>query len=163
MNWYMITLIGMSLSLDAFTVSLAAGGHSKSLKYIAALQFGIFFGIFQAFMPVLGYCSGTVIEKYLHNFEYWVAFLLLFAIGIKMIYETLHKNGLHIKTFGLKTIIALSIATSIDALIIGTSFAIIKNPIKLLIIVSGITTFILSFSGVLIGNRLKNIFGKKRN
>ncbi len=152
-------LIAVGLSMDAFAVSVCKGlsvGKTKLKHYVIT---GLWFGGFQALMPFMGYLLGSTFEKYIVSFDHWVAFILLSVIGINMIRESFKKEENETDaSFSFKNMFLLAIATSIDALAVGITFALLPDVnIFLAISFIGITTFILSGIGVKIGN----IFGMK--
>lgn len=162
MNMITILFIAFGLAMDAFAVSITNGITIKHQRINNALKIGIFFGSFQALMPLIGWLAGLRLRDFISGFDHWVAFGLLSLIGGKMIYEsTKIGDDKEIRSLNLFVLLLLSIATSIDALAVGLSFAFLKISIATPIIVIGIVTFILSFLGVLVGNRLGHFFEKK--
>lgn len=177
MDFISILFLAVGLAMDAFSVSITRGLTLKcNIKY--ALIIAIFFGGFQALMPVLGWFSGIQLQSIVSTLAPWIAFLLLLGIGLKMIYESLQKHGFcgititdceslspddedNSKVFSLKELLILSIATSIDAFAVGITFAILNTPIITPIIVIGLVTFILSFIGVYIGKNIGHLFENK--
>ncbi|MCL5113881.1 MAG: manganese efflux pump MntP family protein [Patescibacteria group bacterium] len=158
-----IILIAISLSIDSFAVSVSNGLTITHKKLLNALKVALFFGFFQAFMPVIGWILGSNLRNHAESFDHWIAFGLLASIGAKMIYESIknkRKNKIvsHIK---IQTLVGLSIATSIDALAIGITFALVNISLIQAVIVIGLITFLLSFLGFFIGNRLGNLFEEK--
>jgi putative Mn2+ efflux pump MntP len=148
--------------MDAFAVSITNGITIKHQRINNALKIGIFFGSFQALMPLIGWLAGLRLRDFISGFDHWVAFGLLSLIGGKMIYEsTKIGDDKEIRSLNLFVLLLLSIATSIDALAVGLSFAFLKISIATPIIVIGIVTFILSFLGVLVGNKLGHFFENK--
>lgn len=147
--------------MDAFSVSITRGLTLKcDIKH--ALLIAVFFGGFQALMPVVGWISGMQLQSIVSTLAPWIAFILLLAIGLKMIYESLsaeEDDGNLI--FSYKELILLSIATSIDAFAVGVTFAFLNISILLPIIIIGIVTFILSFAGVYIGKNIGHFFENK--
>lgn len=160
MNLTTIIIISFSLSADAFAVAIANGINLKFNKIKHAFRTALFFGFFQGFMPFLGWVSGKTIKLYVEKYSHIIAFLLLTYVGSVMIYEALKiqptKNDC--KVLKLKTLTILSIATSIDALAIGVTFALINVSIIQPIIIIGIITFIVSLIGIYIGNKFGCIF-----
>lgn len=158
-----IFIIAVSLALDAFSVSVASGIKSQKAQISKGLTLAFFFGAFQALMPLLGWYLGILIENFIASYSHWIAFVLLFLIGIKMIKEsfddTSEKEKLQI--FELKTLLLLSIATSIDAFIVGISLAVINIPLFISVAIIGIMTFILCFLGFLFGKKLGSFFEGK--
>ena len=153
-----IFLIGIGLAMDAFAVSVCKGLSMKKLEWRKAIIIALYFGIFQALMPAIGYFLGTTFESYVTSIDHWIAFVLLGFIGGKMIKESFEKDcEKGNDSVDFKTMIVLAIATSIDALAVGITFAFLKTNILLAISIIGIVTFILSLIGVKIGNE----FGSK--
>ncbi len=158
-----IILIAFGLAMDAFAVSVASGFIIKKLKFRQAFKIAFSFGGFQAIMPVLGWLAGLSIKGYIEQFDHWIAFALLGFIGGKMIYESfkIEKKEKSIDPLKFAVLLTLSIATSIDALAIGLTFAVLKVSIWTPIIIIGVITFILSLLGVYVGNRFGHFFEKK--
>ena len=154
-----IVLIAVCLSMDAFAVSITIGLSVDKPKIKEFLLPGIYFGSFQALMPLLGYLSGSYFANRIQNLDHWVAFVLLGAIGGKMIKESFSQKeeNLAENPFQIFKMLLLAIATSIDALAVGITFAFFEINILHAIIIIGITTFCISTGGVKIGN----IFGTK--
>ena len=159
MSIIQIGLIGIGLAMDAFAVSICKGLKMKKIEYGQSVVIAIFFGGFQAIMPLIGWMLGKQFESYIVSIDHWIAFALLAFIGGKMLYEAIknEEQDTCIVTFDLKELLILSIATSIDALAVGITFAFLKTNIWISIIIIGIITFILSFVAVIIGNK----FGAK--
>jgi putative Mn2+ efflux pump MntP len=159
MGFWEIFLIAIGLSMDAFAVSITLGLSVKKPKIIEYLIPGIYFGFFQALMPLIGYFAGTLFADKILNIEHWVAFVLLGLVGGNMIRESFSKEEEKIKEnpFNFIKMLLLAIATSIDALAVGVTFAFFQLNIFIAIIIIGLTTFIISIIGVKIGN----IFGSK--
>ncbi len=148
--------------MDAFSVSITNGLANKSFKTINAFKLGISFGSFQAIMLVLGWLAGISIIDFISGFDHWVAFGLLCFIGGRMIYESTKKgSGKLISSFGIGTLLMLSIATSIDALAVGMSLSFLNVPIITPALIIGIVTFSLSFIGVYLGNHFGHFLGNK--
>lgn len=162
MDFITIIFIAFGLSMDAFAVSIANGAILKKVTKNEALKIGAYFGGFQAFMPLLGWSLGVRFQNYITEIDHWIALLLLGFIGGKMIYETLKENKKgesqceaykSQEALSNKTLIILSVATSIDALAVGISFAFLKVSIIQSIVTIGLITFIICFLGVLIGKK----------
>ena len=163
MDLLTIIFISIGLAMDAFAVSVANGLIIKKKKFFNAFKFGFSFGLFQMIMPIIGWSAGTKLRHLIEGVDHWVAFGLLSFIGCKMIYEAfkidaIEKNESEI-TVGL--LLGLSIATSIDALAVGLSFAFLNISIVAPAIIIGVITFFMSYFGVLIGSRFGHIFEKK--
>lgn len=157
-----ILLISIGLAMDAFAVSVCKGLAMKKMSWKKAIIIGLYFGIFQAVMPVIGYFLGTTFERFITNVDHWVAFILLVGIGINMVKEAFDKESENRNdNVEMKTMLVLSIATSIDALAIGITFACLKIHIVMPVITIGLITFIISVIGVKIGNQFGDKYGKK--
>jgi putative Mn2+ efflux pump MntP len=160
-----LTIIGIALglSMDAFAVSVASGVSLRCFHIKHALRIAIFFGAFQAAMPVIGWLAGLTLRNLISQFDHWIAFGLLTVIGIKMIVESLGMEEEKEKcdTIDIGTLLLLAIATSIDALAVGVTFAFLGIAILTPILIIGIVTFGLSLTGVYIGDRLGHFFEKK--
>ena len=154
-----IIIIAIGLSMDAFAVSITLGLSVKKLKIRELLIPGIYFGFFQMLMPFIGYLAGINFAGKIQNLDHWVAFILLGIIGGKMIKESFEKedNKINEKSFSFLKMLLLAIATSIDALAVGITFAFFEINLLKTIIIIGLTTFCISICGVKIGN----IFGTK--
>lgn len=162
MHFFEIIIIGIALSMDSFAVSIANGIKIKEINIKHVLKIASSFSLFQAIMPVIGYFLGLSLKSFIQSVDHWIAFTLLGLIGIKMIYESL-KTKDDSQSFFLKkrVIISQSIATSIDALIIGTGLAFLGYSITVSAILIGITTFIFSFCGVYLGKKCGDLLKNK--
>jgi len=159
MKLFEIILIAIGLSMDAFAVSITLGLSVSKPRAREIITPGVFFGFFQAFMPIIGYFAGTYFTDKIQKFEHWVAFVLLGIIGGKMIMESFSKKEEEANEnyFKFTTMLLLAIATSIDALAIGVTFAFFKINIFMAATIIGSITLVISMAGVKIGN----IFGIK--
>lgn len=160
MQIWELLLIGISLSMDAFAVSVCKGLSMKTIHRKGTLITGLYFGGFQALMPLIGWALGKQFEKYIVAVDHWIAFLLLAFIGVNMIREALSEEGESCPasyTLDHRELFMLAIATSIDALAVGITFAFLQVDIIPAVSIIGCTTFILSIVGVVIGHR----FGSK--
>ena len=152
-------ILAIGLSMDAFAVSVCKGLATQRVNPKHMIIAGIWLGGFQALMPLIGYFLGTAFEKYVTAVDHWIAFILLGAIGGNMIKEAFSGGENEADgSFGFKTMLVMAIATSIDALAVGITFALLPD-VNIVAAVSfiGVTTFILSAVGVKIGN----VFGAK--
>ena len=147
-----IVLLAIGLSMDSLAVSVTGGAVIRNCTVCNMVKIGSFMGITQATMTVLGYLAGVGFQKYITAFDHWIAFVLLLYLGGKMIYDSTQEED-----EDSKTLFGLSIATSIDALAIGISLAILKSDIIIQASLIGIITFLMSVSGVYFGSR----FGRK--
>ena len=158
MGFIDIFLIGVALSMDAFAVSICKGLSVEKVEAKHLLTAGVYFGGFQALMPMLGFLLGFKFEKFIVSVDHWIAFVLLAIIGGNMIREALsNEEPEQDASFSFKTMLPLAVATSIDALAVGISFAFLGVNIIEAAALIGITTFVLSGVGVWVGN----IFGAK--
>lgn len=156
-----LLLIGIGLAMDAFAVSVCKGLAMEKLNKKQAVVIGLYFGGFQALMPFIGWALGIQFQQYITTIDHWIAFILLVLIGGNMMRESFHKEEEVIevadKPINHKEMLVLAVATSIDALAIGITFAFLGTPIIEAISIIGITTFLISVVGVVVGN----FFGSK--
>lgn len=153
-------LIAVGLAMDAFAVAICKGLAIKEIDIKKSIIIGLYFGIFQAGMPLIGYLLGSSFSSLVDKFDHWIAFILLLFIGINMIKES-KENDTKNSSIDFKTMILLAIATSIDALTVGITFAFFNLNIIFTIIMIGIITFILSIIGVIIGHEFGDKFKNK--
>jgi putative Mn2+ efflux pump MntP len=155
--------VAIGLAMDASAVSIADGISIKNIKQKDALRIALSFGLFQAIMPLIGWALGLSFRTFIESFDHWIAFGLLFVIGVHMILEAFQKKEPDCakrNCLNPKTLIVMSIATSIDALAAGISFSVLKMDIWLPIAIIGAITFVLSYVFLMTGNKLGNRFGK---
>lgn len=160
MSTFELFLIAAGLSMDAFAVSVCKGLSTKKISANHIFTVGIWFGGFQALMPAIGYFLGSAFESYINAFDHWIAFVLLGFIGGSMIHEAAKQKEIPTSnsSFQAKTMFPLAIATSIDALAVGITFALLPDVnIIAAILLIGLVTFI--FSGI--GLKAGNLFGTK--
>lgn len=157
MNILEIFIIAVGLSMDAFAVSICKGLSVQKLKPKHMLLVGVYFGGFQALMPLLGYLLGKQFEWLITSVDHWIAFGLLVLIGANMIKESFDKSDEVNDSFSVKSMLLLAVATSIDALAVGVTFAFLDVQIVPAIAIIGTTTFVLSVIGIKVGN----VFGAK--
>lgn len=151
-------IIAVGLSMDAFAVSVCKGLSVQKLEMRHALICGLYFGGFQALMPFIGYYLGSQFESMITQIDHWAAFILLGVIGINMLKEAREKEEEEMDaSFGIKAMLPLALATSIDALAVGITFAFLKVNILWAVVFIGAVTFILSVAGVWAGH----FFGMK--
>jgi len=158
-----IILIAFGLTVDSLAVSISTGLVVSQIKFIQAIRIALVLAFFQGLMPLIGWFAGYQIRNIIKDYDHWIAFVLLFIIGAKMIYESI-KNGDDRKDFNplkYSVMIGMAIATSIDALIVGVSFAFIDINIVLAVVIIGVLTFLVSMSGMFAGKKAGNYFGKK--
>lgn len=155
-------LIGVGLSMDAFAVSICKGLGMVKLRWKQGLVIGAFFGGFQAAMPLIGWVLGKQFEKYITSVDHWIAFILLGYIGGKMIWDAFHdEEGSCPAGFNLRELTMMAIATSIDALAVGITFAFLNVDILPAVGLIGLTTFTISLGGVWIGHRFGSRYKSK--
>ena len=159
MSYIELFLIAVSLAMDAFAVSVSNGLILPNVKKRNAVTFGLYFGLFQFFMPIIGYFLGNKLTKYVQQFDHWIAFILLGIIGFNMIKESFSEDEEDVpkekEILKVKNMTMLAIATSIDALAVGVTFAFIGNMnIVFACSVIGIVAFILSYAGLMIGKKI---------
>ena len=157
-----IILIAFGLAMDAFAVAVCKGLAIRKINFKKIVKVGLWFGIFQAFMPILGFLLGNSFAKFMQAFSNWIAFVLLTWIGINMLRELNKKEGETInEDISAKKMFPLAIATSIDALMVGITFSFLKINILTSALCIGIITFLLSMLGVKVGNRFGDKYEKK--
>lgn len=160
MGFAEISLIGVGLSMDAFAVAICKGLKMQRLNLKQTGLIALFFGGFQALMPIIGWFLGKQFERYITSVDHWIAFVLLAFIGGKMIYDSFHDDEKEDKEkdeFNIKELLLMAVATSIDALAVGITFAFLQTNIWSAVAIIGATTFVLSAVGVFIGHK----FGAK--
>ncbi|MFH1882535.1 MAG: manganese efflux pump MntP family protein [Planctomycetota bacterium] len=160
MDLVTIIVIAVGLAMDAFAVSIVSGSVYQQLHVRHALRIAVFFGGFQAIMPLIGFMAGLSVKEYIANYDHWVAFGLLSAVGGKMIYESFKIKSVeeNFDPSNIFVLLVLSIATSIDALAIGITLSLIVSSIAIAVIIIGLVTFVLSYLGVCIGKRFGHFF-----
>ncbi len=154
--------IALSLTMDAFSVCVAAGVKIRKPAFRHYFRMAFHFGLFQFMMPIIGYYGGVLLQDYISRYDHWVAFTLLSIIGLKMIWETLgHKDEDRNQSDPSrgKTLIMLSIATSIDAAAVGFSFALLKIPILVPSIIIGLVCMSFSALGIFLGRMIGSMIG----
>jgi putative Mn2+ efflux pump MntP len=163
MRLWTVLFIAVGLAMDAFAVSVVTGSVYKEFKLRHALRMALFFGGFQAMMPIIGFLAGLGLMGYIAPYDHWIAFALLAFVGGKMIYESFQIEAAERdrNPADLTVLLILSFATSIDALAVGITLSLLKAPIALAVTVIGVVTFVLSYSGVFIGKRFGHFFESK--
>ena len=155
-------LLGLGLSMDAFAVSASNGVLIRPFRVSDALKLALFFGGFQALMPILGWFGGRIVQGFVSAYAPRIAFGLLAFLGVKMIYEAFYgSSDRKVHALNYRMLFVLAIATSIDALAVGISFAILNNPILETAAVVGCVTFLMSFCGAILGYRIGHFFGNE--
>jgi putative Mn2+ efflux pump MntP len=164
MSFSTLFLIALGVSADAFAVALGKGLHMRTFNYRGALIVALAFGAFQAIMPVIGWLLANSFADYIRDYDHWIAFALLSVIGGKMLWEAFssHEDDEQdTDSINIRELLVLAIATSIDALAVGISFAFLPDvPIGGAAILIGLITFVISFIGVVVGHRVGNKLGK---
>lgn len=157
MNIFGMLITSLALASDAFSVSICKGLSIKKINLKDCIKVGLWFGIFQGIMPMIGYLFGIKYESIIIHFDHYIAFTLLLYIGIKMILESFKENNID-DELGFKTMFILSVATSIDALAFGIAYACAYNHSSgsIIFLIISVITFILSSIGVIIGNKIGN-------
>lgn len=155
-----VIAIAVGLAMDTFAVSIVTGAAYKQMHIRHTLRMAGFFGGFQAFMPVVGYLAGLSVRQYVSNFDHWIAFGILAAVGLKMIYESfkIKEERNTPNPANLAVVLVLAVATSIDALAVGITLSLVTHAIVLAVIIIGVVTFGLSFAGVYIGKKFGHFF-----
>ncbi|MDE7218796.1 MAG: manganese efflux pump MntP family protein [Oscillospiraceae bacterium] len=163
MGFAELFLIGVGLSMDAFAVAVCKGLAMPKIRWGQAAVIALFFGGFQALMPLAGWVLGQQFERYITSVDHWIAFILLCFIGGKMIWDTFHEEEVSRgqTEFSLKEMLMLSIATSIDAMAVGITFAFLQVQILPAVGLIGCTTFALSLAGVWLGCRFGSRYKDK--
>ena len=163
MGFLTIIAVAIGLSMDAFAVSIVTGSVYKELHVRHALRMALFFGGFQAVMPIIGSLAGLGLRAYISSYDHWIAFGLLVFIGGKMIYESfaIKSAEKNLDPSNLMVLLTLSVATSIDALAVGVTLSLLSGSIILAAAFIGLVTFCLSYAGVSIGKRFGHFFESK--
>lgn len=162
MQIFEVAFIGIGLAMDAFAVSICKGLQMRKINYRFTAIIAGFFGAFQAIMPLIGWFLGKQFQRYIVSVDHWIIFVLLGMIGINMIRESREREeeivcANEFEKLDYRELVLLAIATSIDALAVGVTFAFLKVNIVSSVLLIGIITFIITFGGIAIGN----IFGMK--
>ena len=164
MDFITLLLIAIGLSFDTFAVSVTTGLTICDIRFGQAIRVAIILAVFQAAMPLIGWILGKQVAQFIIEYDHWVAFGLLFILGTKMIYESFQNKDVERKFNPLKltVLIGMAIATSIDALVVGVSFAFFKDlNIYWTILIIGAVTFLVAMIGMLFGKKVGNKFGTK--
>ncbi|MHC4644497.1 MAG: manganese efflux pump MntP [Planctomycetota bacterium] len=155
-----IMLIAVGLAMDAFAVSIVSGSGYRQLQVKHALRMALFFGAFQALMPLVGALAGLAVKTHIENYDHWIAFALLVAVGCKMMYESfkIKSAGATLDPSNLLVLLALAVATSIDALAVGITLSFLVSSLTVAVIIIGLVTFVLSYLGIIIGKKVGHFF-----
>lgn len=161
MGMWELFVIAVGLSMDAFAVSVCKGLSVSRLKVSHSLTCGAYFGAFQALMPLLGWLLGIQFQAMINSIDHWIAFVLLGFIGANMIRESREEEESMDSSFGPRAMLPLAVATSIDALTVGVTFAFLQVNIVPAVLFIGVTTFVLSAAGVYVGRAFGARFQNK--
>ncbi len=161
MNIGEIIFLAIGLAMDALAVSVCKGMSVKKISISHALKCGIYFGGFQALMPVIGFFIGSSFSSFIGSFDHWVIFGILAGLGINMIVGAFKEEKEHNDDFSHKTMLLLAIATSIDALAIGVSFSLARTNVWIGALMIGIITFVITAFGTIAGHKLGNVLAGK--
>jgi putative Mn2+ efflux pump MntP len=163
MNIITILLIAVGLSFDTFAVSVSSGLTIRHIRFLQAVKIAFTLAVFQSLMPLIGWFLGNQVSGYIANYDHWVAFGLLSVLGLKMAYESLKKDkeNSNFNPLNLLVLLGMAVATSIDALVIGVSFALVEINIYWSILVIGVVTFLVSMVGMLFGKKVGGKLGKQ--
>lgn len=163
MEFIPLLLLAIGLSFDTFAVSVSTGLCLPNLRFVQAIKIALTLGFFQALMPFTGWVLGRQISNYISDYDHWIAFGLLSVLGVKMIYESFTTNEPEKCLNPLKPLVLIwmAIATSIDALVVGLSFAFLNLNIYWSVFVIGFVTYMVSMIGMLFGKKLGNRLGKR--
>lgn len=161
-NVISIFLIAVALAMDAFSVSMTKGFTQRTLTKSQILYYGLFFGGFQAFMPIVGYFCGNVIASIVEALAPIIGFILLLLIGLNMIRESLMDDEDEVTDcFSFREVTLLAVATSIDAFAVGITIALLRDPILISSLIIGIVAFVFTILGIFIGRKLGDYVGDK--
>lgn len=163
-SFYSILIIAIGLSADCFAVALSSSISKKALPLWQGFRVALSFGLFQAFMTVVGWWAGSRVIEFISSYDHWLSFALLLFVGGRMIWESLHeKEGKesNIDITKWLFLLTLSIATSLDALAVGLSFAFLKVNLTLASVTIGVVAFIITLSGFFAGKKLGALVGKR--
>lgn len=155
-----LLLIAVGVSMDAFAVSVCKGLSLSTVKPEHGIKCGLYFGGFQALMPVIGYYLGRLFSGFITAVDHWIAFILLLYIGVQLIRESRESEELDDK-MDVWTMLTLAVATSIDALTVGVTMAFLNINLWITVSAIGVTTFIFSYVGTMIGSKVGSVYGSK--
>ena len=162
MGFLELLIIAVGVSMDAFAVSICKGLSTRQVRVSDALTAGLWFGGFQALMPLIGFYLGVSFADFVAEVDHWIAFVLLGIIGAKMIKESFENESCDISSdFSCRSMLPMAIATSIDAFAVGITYAVLKTDILIPVIMIGVTAFIFTIIGLYLGKKIGNYFGDK--
>jgi manganese efflux pump family protein len=158
-----ILLIAFGLSFDTFAVSVSSGLILRKINFFDAMKIAFVLALFQGLMPLIGWLIGSGLRKYMMAYDHWIAFILLSVLGTKMIYESFQSEDERkpINPMRFTVMLSMAIATSIDALIVGLSFAFFELNIYLTVLLIGTVTFIVAMLGILFGKKAGAHLGQR--
>ncbi len=156
-----LVFMAIGLAMDAFAVSVCKGMTQSRMNWGNALKAGLFFGVFQALMPLLGYWAGVRFHRLISSYDHWIAFFLLGFIGGRMVFESFKQKEQADCSFGLRSMFILAVATSIDALAVGITLGFWETNIVTAVVLIGTVTFVMSFIGVKLGHLFGSRFSSK--
>ena len=164
MNLFSILIIAIGLGMDALSVAIGIGATARKLSPGPVLRLSLSFGLFQFFMPLIGWMAGRTVADHITRYDHWVAFALLAFVGGKMIRDSFREKDEKVHandpTKGM-TLLILSVATSIDALAVGLSFSFLKTPILSASVIIGVVSFLMTAAGMVFGRKLGELVGKR--
>jgi putative Mn2+ efflux pump MntP len=163
MDFITIFLIAVGLSFDTFAVSVSSGLTIRHIRFFQAVKIAIILAFFQALMPLIGWILGKQVSGHIANYDHWIAFGLLTALGLKMAWESLKKDNekSNFNPLNPAVLLGMAIATSIDALVVGVSFALVELNIYWSVLIIGVVTFLVSTVGMLFGKKVGGKLGKR--
>lgn len=162
MQIFELILIAIGLSFDTFAVSISTGLTNNKIRFLQGVKVALVLAFFQTLMPLIGWFGGVQLGRLMSDFDHWIAFGLLFLLGTKMIADTFKKEEEgKINPMMLRVLIYLGLATSMDALVVGVSLALISTKIIIALAVIGFTTFMAAMIGMLLGKNATGKLGKK--
>lgn len=162
MSYIQVFIISIGLAMDAMAVSICKGLCLKDLNIKKQIKIGLYFGIFQAIMPLIGYFLGDLFDELLFSIDHWIVFALLVIIGASMIFETItDKKSFFDDQINFKVMFLPALATSIDALAVGFTFAFMKVNLWISVIMIGIVAYLFTYIGVMIGYKVGNRYENK--
>jgi Predicted membrane protein len=163
MSFSSILVLAIGLGMDAFSVAIGVGASYRVISFGPVFRLSFFFGLFQVLMPIAGWFAGVSVASIIAGYDHWVAFGLLAFVGGKMILESFNEEAKVHTTDPTKgfTLIILSVATSIDALAVGLSFAFLKIPVFYPSIIIGIVAFFMTMAGMFFGEKLGKVVGRR--
>lgn len=160
MNFIDLILLGLALGVDCFVVSFSQGLIFKSEKVKNSFKLALTMGLFQGVMPVIGYIGTNSLYKYIVPYSKWIVFGIFLLLGLKFIVESFQPKEKEVQCIGLKCLLGLGLATSIDALVSGASIRLTQTSLPISVMIIGIASFLMSICGFYSGNFIKNIPSK---